>query len=320
MFSKRGINRPDIDRRRIHRSGAGRLGINWYGINWAAVTLIAPAVVALLIIGIYPLIFAVDVSLRQYQLTKPYLGTPYVGLQNYIAVLQDTLFWQSLARTAIFFVLTVPVQVALGILIALFIDRVRFKPLAGLLRVILVLPIAITPTVVGLIGRLLFNRDFGFVNFMLGSIGIEPISWLGEPMPAMITIALVDIWQWTPFVVLVMLSGLALIPPEVFESGQLDAGHGWHFFRSVQLPYLLPGLTAILILRTADILKLFDMVFVLTRGGPGVSTELISLYIQRVGFRVFDMGIASAQAIFLLVLCILLSRGYIRLFYREVQV
>jgi len=270
-------------------------------------------------VGIYPLVFAVDVSLRQYQLTKPYLGTPYIGLQNYILVINDTLFWQSLFRTFTFFVLTVPLQVISGILIAIFLDNLNIKWLSGLLRVILVLPIAITPTVIGLVGRLLFNRDFGFINFLLSLVGIEPIPWLGEPLPAMLTIALVDIWQWTPFITLVVLSGLTLIPHDVSEAGQLDAGRGWHFFRSVQLPYLLPGLTAVLILRTADILKLFDMVFVLTRGGPGVSTELVSLYVQRIGFRVFDMGVASAQAILLLVLCIILSRAYIRFFYREIQ-
>ncbi|MCS7062020.1 MAG: sugar ABC transporter permease [Anaerolineae bacterium] len=288
-------------------------------INWRAVSLIAPAVVVLLAVGIYPLLFAIDVSLRQYQLTKPYLGTDYVGLQNYLSVLNDPLFWQSLLRTATFFVLTVPAQVIFGVLIALFIDSIRWRPLSLFMRVLLVIPIAVTPTVVGLIGRLLFNRDFGFINYLLSLLNLPAVSWLGEPGWAMVTIALVDTWQWTPFVTLVMISGLTMISQDVLEAGQLEAGHGWHFFWRVQAPYLLPGLTAVLILRTADILKLFDMVFVLTRGGPGVSTELVSVYIQRVGFRIFDMGIASAQAILLLILCIVLSRAYIRLFYREVE-
>lgn len=289
-------------------------------VNWPAVTLLGPAVVALLAVGIYPLIFALTVSVRRYQITKPYLGTPFIGFDNYVTVFQDPLFWQSLGRTALFFVLTVPCQLALGIALAVFIDRLRWRILSGVLRVALVLPIAVTPTVVGLVGRLLFNRDFGFVNYLLSLIGIAPVSWLGEPRMAMLTIAAVDIWQWTPFVTLVMLSGLAVVPQEVLEYGYLDAGRGWRLFRHVQLPFLWPGITAVLILRTADILKLFDMVFVLTRGGPGVSTELVSLYIQRVGFRVFDMGVASAQAILLLILCIVLSRAYIRLFYRQVEV
>ena len=127
-----------------------------------------------------------------------------------------------------------------------------------------------------------------------------------------------DVWQWTPFVALVLLAGLAMVPPEIEEAARLDAGTQWDVLRHVQLPFLLPGLTAVLILRTADILKLFDVVFVMTRGGPGSATELIAVYIQRIGFRVFDQGIASAQAILLLIVTILLSRLYIRVVYREI--
>lgn len=128
-----------------------------------------------------------------------------------------------------------------------------------------------------------------------------------------------DIWQWTPFVALVLLAGLTTVPAEIEEAARLETRNWWTVLRYVQLPFLIPGLTAVLILRTADTLKLFDMVFTLTRGGPGAATELISLMIQRVGFRAFDLGLASAQAIILLFITILLSQLYIRLFYREVR-
>jgi len=285
----------------------------------AAILMAAPAIVALLVIGIYPLLKALNMSMRLFQITKPYLGTPFVGLENYGKVMQDPLFWQALQRTAYFFVLTIPVQLILGIGIALLLDRVRWRRLSGVVRVLLVLPIAVTPTVIGLVGRLIFNRDFGFINYLLSLVGLGPIAWLGDPGTAMFTIALTDIWQWTPFFALVMLSGLSAIPPEVLEAAQLESGRSWQIFRYVEFPYLRPGITAVLILRTADILKLFDMVFVLTRGGPGVSTELVSLYVQRVGFRVFDMGMASAQAILLLILSIVLARIYIRVFYQELE-
>jgi multiple sugar transport system permease protein len=127
-----------------------------------------------------------------------------------------------------------------------------------------------------------------------------------------------DVWQWTPFVALVLLAGLTMVPHEVEEAAQLETKSWLSILRYVQLPYLLPGLTAVLILRTADTLKLFDMVFTLTRGGPGASTEFISLMVQRVGFRGFDQGLASAQAIILLVITILLAQIYIRVFYKEV--
>lgn len=288
-------------------------------IKWAAVSMVVPAIIGLLLIGVFPLLFAANMSVRLYQITKPYLGTPFVGLENYATVLQDPLFWQALGRTVQFFIYTIPIQLLLGIGIALLLDGTRWRRLSSVMRVFLVLPIATTPTVIGLVGRLLYNRDFGFVNYLLGLVDLGPIAWLGEPEAAMVAIALTDIWQWTPFFVLVMLSGLSTISPEVLEAVRLEASHSWHIFRYVQLPYLRPGITAVLIIRTADILKLFDMVFVLTRGGPGVSTELISVYVQRVGFRVFDMGVASAQAILLLILCIILSRTYIRVFYQEIE-
>jgi multiple sugar transport system permease protein len=127
-----------------------------------------------------------------------------------------------------------------------------------------------------------------------------------------------DTWQWTPFCALVLYSSLTMVPLEIEEAAKLETDRWWHVLWKVQLPFLLPGLTAILILRTADILKMFDVVFIMTRGGPGSATELISIYIQRIGFRAFEQGVASAQAIVLLILTIVLSRIYIRLVYREV--
>ncbi|MEM7736586.1 MAG: sugar ABC transporter permease, partial [Deinococcota bacterium] len=125
--------------------------------------------------------------------------------------------------------------------------------------------------------------------------------------------------EWTPFVALIFLAGLSNVPPDIEEAAQLETSNWWTVLWHIQLPYLLPGLTAILILRTADILKLFDMVFVMTRGGPGTATELVSIYVQRIGFRVFNQGVASAQAILLLIITIILARLYIRVFYREVS-
>lgn len=283
-----------------------------------ALVMIAPSIAVLIGIGLYPLYFAVDVSLRTYMLTRPRnLGT-YIGLDNYDAVLHDSLFWDSLGRTALLFISVIPTQIIFGIAIALLLNATRWKNLAAVVRVSLVIPFAMTPAVVGLVARLLFNRDFGFFNYLVTLLGFEPINWLGDPTWAKVSVISVDIWQWTPFVALVMLSSLTLVPNDSVEAARLDAGNWWAIFRHIQLPFMLPGVTAVLILRTADILKLFDMPYILTRGGPGVSTELISLYIQRIGFRVFDMGTASAQAILLLVLCIVLSRLYITLFYREV--
>jgi multiple sugar transport system permease protein len=246
-------------------------------------------------------------------------GYPYVGFANYMNVLADRTFWDSLLLTGQFYLTVVPVEIALGVGIALMLHRPGLGFLRAITRVSLVVPLATTYAVVGLIGRLIFNRDFGVANQMLGWLGISASDWLGNPTGAFSAIVVMDIWQWTPFVALIFLAGLSMVPVDIEEAARLETKSHWALLRHVQLPYLLPGLTAVLILRSADVLKLFDMVFVMTRGGPGSATDLVSVYVQRVGFKVFDLGLASAQAILLLILTILLSRLYIRVFYREIE-
>lgn len=288
--------------------------------RWTTWTFLLPAVITLLAVGIYPLLFAVSISFRQYELTKPNLGFGFTGLSNYAQVFSDSTFWASLGRTFTFLATVLPVQILLGLLIALLLNLPGLRVLKTITRVALVVPLATTYAVVGLMGRLIFNSDFGVLNWFLEYVlGVDAVAWLGRPNTAFLSIAAMDIWQWTPFVALIFLAGLSNVPTDIEEAAKLETDRWYLILRHIQLPYLLPGLTAILILRTADILKLFDMVFVMTRGGPGTATELISIYVQRIGFRVFNQGVASAQAVLMLIITIILARIYIRVFYREVS-
>lgn len=289
-----------------------------YG-RWTPFWFLAPAVFTLFIIGIYPTLFAVVTSFRRYNIARPRDGFPFIGFENYVSVLTDSSFWASLFLTAKFYVTVLPIQIALGLMIALLLHKTGMGFLKSLARVTLVVPLATTYAVVGLIGRLIFNRDFGVANWFLAVFGLGPLDWLGSQAGAFAAIVIMDIWQWTPFCALIFLAGLSMVPGEIEEAARLETSSKWALLKHVQLPYLMPGLTALLILRSADVLKLFDMVFVMTRGGPGSATDLVSVYIQRVGFRVFDLGTASAQAILLLVITILLSRLYIRVLYKEVN-
>ena len=273
---------------------------------------------ALALIGIFPTVFALVNSFRRYNLAKPRDPTPFVGFDNYLTVLYDPSFWGALGRTFMFLVTVVPIQIALGLIIALLLHKPGLSGFKLLARLSLVIPLATAPAVVGLIGRLIFNRDFGVANAVLAMVGSGPIEWLGDTTNAFIAVALMDIWQWTPFCALVLLAGLTMVPTEIEEAARLETKSRWQIVRYVQMPFLLPSVTVILILRTADILKMFDTVFTMTRGGPGAATELVSVYIQRVGFRVFDQGVASAQAIMLLILTIVLARLYVKYVYREV--
>jgi multiple sugar transport system permease protein len=278
---------------------------------------LAPAVFVLAAIGIYPTLLALYNSFHHYNLTDLASGTPFVGFDNYVATLTDPSFWGALGRTMLFLCLTLPIELALGLFAALLLHRQALPWMRAIARVSLVIPMATTYAVVGLIGRLIFNRQFGIVNWLLGLIGVAPVDWLGDPTFAFVSVMIMDIWQWTPFCTLILLAGLAMVPREVEEAARLDTSRWTMILWHQQRPFLLPGLTAILILRSADMLKMFDAVFTMTRGGPGTATEFISVYIQRIGFRLFDQGMASAQAVLLLILTIVLSRLYIRFIYRE---
>jgi multiple sugar transport system permease protein len=295
------------------------------GVFW----FVAPAMIVLLVVGIIPLLFALWTSFQQFILTKahfkgtilgiwPIFDAPFVWLSNYRDLLFDESFRNALGRSFLFLIINLPIQVVLGLTIALLLHRPGHEWLKNITRVALVIPMATTFAVVGLIGRLLFNGDFGINNFFWNLVFGHKLEWLADANLAFVSISIMDCWQWTPFCALVLYSSLTMVPVEIEEAAKLETDKWWHVLRKVQLPFLLPGLTAILILRTADILKMFDVVYIMTRGGPGAATELISIYIQRIGFRSFEQGTASAEAIILLVITIVLSRIYIRFIYREI--
>jgi multiple sugar transport system permease protein len=290
---------------------------------------LAPAVIALLLVGIYPLIFALWNSFHQFILPKvhthgtilgiwPLNDAPFNWGRNYLALLTDPDFQQALGRTFLFLLINLPIELVLGLAIALLLHKPGNEVVKNICRVCLVIPLATTFAVVGLMGRLILNRDFGVQNFFWMHIFGQRLDWLADPNLAFASICLMDIWQWTPFCALVLYSSLTMVPVEIEEAAKLETDKWWHVLWRVQLAFMLPGITAILILRTADILKTFDVVFTMTRGGPGSATELISVLIQRVGFRVFDQGLASAQAVVLLIITTVLARLYIRFVYREI--
>lgn len=278
---------------------------------------LGPAVFALAIVGIVPLCYALWKSLHYFNLTKR-AQERFVGLDNYVTVLTDPVFWQAMGRTAALFLLSAPVQIVFGLVIALLLHRPGLTLFKTLTRLSLVLPMATTYAVVGLLAQVMLNQKYGVINQLLGFLGVQPVNFIGDPTNAFIAVVIWDIWQWTPFVALVLLAGLSTVPPEIEEAARLETKSGWTTLRHVQLPFLIPSLVAILILRTADTLKLFDMPFTMTRGGPGSATEFIAILIERVGNRQFDIGMASAQSMILLMITIALARLYIRLFYREV--
>ncbi len=210
--------------------------------RWTPFWFLAPSVLVLLAVGIYPTIFAIVTSFRQYNLTRLREGTPFVGLANYVAVLSDDTFRAAMLRTFAFFCTVMPFEVGLGLLAALLLNRPGWGFMRSLARVSLVVPLATTYAVVGLLGRLIFNRDFGVANWFLSLVGVGPVDWLGSPAGAFAAIAIMDIWQWTPFCALIFLSGLSMVPQEVEEAARLETRSFVSMVRYVQLPVSAAGL------------------------------------------------------------------------------
>lgn len=240
----------------------------------------------------------------------------FVGFLNYARAVTDPLLFASLQATATYALIVLPTQVVLGTALALVVHhRVKSPGMRALIYVMAIAPIVIPPVGAGVIARLIYAPDYGALNHLLQLAGLihEEIAWLSNPTSAMLSVASVDVWQWTPFVYLVIFAGLQTVPHETIEASQVDGASWWQQFWHIELHYLRPLLLLIVFLRLADVLRVFDHIFVLTGGGPGTATQLLSLHLYRVGFKFFNTGEAAALAILVMVGVSLLYTAVIRL-------
>ena len=268
---------------------------------------IAPAVAVLLTLSIYPLIYSVTISLQRDTAS----GTIW-GLGNFTRLFTDNFFWTAMAHTFVYAIAALTCEFLLGLGLALLLNaQIRGR---GFFRASLLVPMMLPPVVVGVVWRLMLNPDFGAINGTLKWFGIstESLTWTASPRLATLSVIAVDVWQWTPFVFLVLLAGLQAIPQEPYEAALIDGSSRWQTFRHVTLPLLKPAILIVLLLRTMDLLRVFDQIFILTEGGPGFATETISLYIYRTAFRFFDFGYAAAMSFVLLALTNIISAIYIK--------
>ena len=227
-----------------------------------------------------------------------------IGFRNYARALGNPLFFDALRATGLYALIVLPTEILLGLAFALLVHRaVKRAGLRATLYVLAVLPLVVPPVAVGVVARLIYAPGYGVLNYVLQSLGIthSEIQWLGVPILAMGSVASVDIWQWTPFVYLVLFAGLQTVPKEAIEAAQVDGATWWTQFRYIELHYLRPLFLLILFFRLADVLRVFDHIFILTGGGPGTTTQLLSLYMYRIEFKFFDSGQAAALAVMVLV-------------------
>lgn len=260
----------------------------------------------LLCIVIFPLIFSLSLSLHDWNIFRQE-GWQWRGLGNYADILfLDPYFRQSLKVTGFFLLGTVPLQFILGLAVALILYRITRK-IIGFLRTTLIVPAIMTPIVVGIIWRLMYNPDLGMLNYLLSLIGLPPVNWTGMPMSALPSVMMADIWEWTPFMALILLAGLQALPREPYEAAVVDGASNWQSFRYITLPLLSPVMLVAILIRLMDSFKTFDLIFVLTQGGPGMSTETMNYYTYRYGFKFFHMGYASALSWLLVIIVTVIS-------------
>jgi multiple sugar transport system permease protein len=235
------------------------------------------------------------------------------SLQNFARLASDRFFLEALKHTLVYAVVALTLEFLFGLALAVLLSsRLRGR---GFFRAALLVPMMLPPVVVGVVWRLMLNPNFGAINGTLKGFGAgtDALTWTASPRLALISVIMVDVWQWTPFMFLVLLAGLQAIPQEPYEAALIDGSSAWQTFRHVTLPLLKPAILIALLLRTMDLLRVFDQIFILTEGGPAFATETISLYIYRAAFRFSDFGYAAAMSFVLLILTNSISLLYIRL-------
>ncbi len=274
---------------------------------------LAPSVVLLLALTVYPLVYVLQISVHRVTPS----GEVFVGLQNFLRLFRDAFFYRAVWQTLILAASALTLEFLLGLSLALLLNsEIRAR---NFWRALFLLPMILPPVVAGVIWRLIYNPSFGVLNGVLQMLGfdIKRWTWLANPSIALPCVIMVDVWEWTPFVFLILLAGLQSIPQEPYEAARIDGSNAWQTFIHITLPLLMPAILVALLLRTMDLLRIFDQVFILTQGGPGFATETVSLYIYKTAFRFYDFGYAAVLSLVLLVVTMILCRIYIRFLKRQ---
>ena len=262
---------------------------------------VAPAVLVLAAMSIYPLVFLV--------LSGFHSSTGEWTLHNFTRMANDRMLAEALLHTGVFVALALALELACGLGLAILIDSLRRG--RGLLRTALMVPMLLPPVVAAVVWRLIYNPQFGLLNGSIRALGGDPspLTWTNGEGGALWSVIAVDVWEWTPFVFLLISAALQSLPQEALEAARVDGASRWRIFLDIELPLLKPVLVLAAMLRGMDLIRVFDQVFILTQGGPGFATETISLYIYRTAFRFFDFGYAAAMSLLLLVIATVLTRG-----------
>jgi multiple sugar transport system permease protein len=269
---------------------------------------IAPALVVVLGVIIFPWVYTIWMSLHEWKVgSQP----SFVGLANYIRLPSDTRFVESIGHTLMYSALSVVLPLIFGTFAAV-VFHMKF-PMRGFLRGLFIMPMMATPVAIALVWTMMFHPQLGILNYLLSLVGIPPQLWVFHPATVIPSLVLVETWQWSPLVMLIVLGGLAAIPTEPYESAQIDGATRWQTFRYISLPLVMPFLFIAGMIRAIDALKSFDIIFAITQGGPGTASETINLYLYSTAFVYYDVGYASAIVVVFFALIIVLTGALLQL-------
>ncbi|WP_425901904.1 carbohydrate ABC transporter permease [Agrobacterium radiobacter] len=263
---------------------------------------VIPALVVISAVIVFPWVFTLWMSVHRWTLGQE---QSFIGFDNYIRLASDLRFWESLWHTLIYTVLSVVAPLFLGTLAALVFDA-QF-PLRGFLRGVFVMPMMATPVAIALVWTMMFHPQLGVLNYLLSLIGIGPLEWIYNQSTVIPSLVLVETWQWTPLVMLIVLGGLAAVPREPYESAEIDGANAWQKFRYLTMPMIAPFLMIAVIIRSIDAVKSFDIIYAMTQGGPGTASETINIYLYNTAFSYYDIGYGSAMAVVFFIIIVALS-------------
>jgi multiple sugar transport system permease protein len=271
--------------------------------------LVAPALIVLFLMNIFPLLWSFGLSFYNYRANRQNLPD-FVGLDNYAKVLNDPVVWERFQTTALIVGSSVLVQLVLGFLLALLFER-QF-PLRRVLLTLVLTPMMLSPVAVGVFFKLYYEPTFGLVSQAINTLLTgEPFALLATPTGAVIGIVVADAWMWSPFVMLLVLAGLVSVPRYLYEAAEVDRASWWRRFRTITFPYIRSLLLLAILFRTIETFKLFDVVYIITEGGPGSATETIGVYIYRIAFQFFRTSQSTALAYIILFVVIVLTSLYL---------
>lgn len=275
---------------------------------------IMPTMALLVVMNIFPLLWSLVLSFSKYSAIGS-KSPDFIGTRNYTKILSDPNVWKYFTTTAYFVVLAVSAQFVIGFGLALLLNR-EFKG-KGLVTTLILIPMMLSPVVVGLFWRFILDPSWGLMNYLLSllpgfSSKARDIMWLTKPGMAVFSLVIIDTWMWSPFMMLLSLAGLSAIPKHLYEAAEIDRASTWFKFRHITFPLVAPLLLIALLFRTMDAFKLFDLVYIVTDGGPGTATETVSMNLYRQAFRNWNTGESCALAYVLLIIIIALSNIYIK--------